>query len=1070
MAYVVLLNGGELDRYDDLESAITRANECTCQYPGAHVEIAVYRNGLRISTALSIPTAIDAVLSDWGPWFPTQDWSTCVAGTQTRVEQRTRMILIPPENGGVVAGNLWELRTVSQDCVVPPAPVNCVLSAWGAWTPITDWGACVADVQERTEQRTRTIVTQPETGGTACGALVEQRVVEQACSSPVDCVVSAFGAWEAVTGWSACIADEQSRTEQRTRTVTTQPANGGATCPVLMEERVVTQACETPEPDVDCVLSAWSAWAPTSAWSACVADEQSRTEQRTRTIDTFPTGNGVPCGPLTESRVVTQACLSPVDCVLSAFGAWIPDSAWGPCVNNSQSRTETRTRTIVTQPANGGAACGPLSEQRTVNQACLSPVDCVLSSWGAWVPDSNWGPCVNGTQSRTETRTRTVVTAPANGGAPCGPLSEQRTVNQACTPVIETSPNGFTVPEDGPTLIGPDLAEWTFQGGTPTQSAPLLILKAGAWWHFGEGFKLKIWNGVIYAEAGDGWWRDTPTEWVWHGPDPETGTPTTSEGLVMTTGSIDANSKVLTVADPTGFSVDDWIIGEIGKEPGLGQRNTLGVGGQWPSESAGRPSLSAAISEFGSAPAGDVYIWINDSGSGEYGYVYWGRQYGWIWLGDLNWYPFTQSGDYYAALRAPRSLQAQIESIAGNDFTLKNGPTGGFAKVSVINMTVYRDEILDINGALGSGNLQLTAGDHAVGGVVHIDNATGRIFEGATSDRTETRIFTPKGVACIGIDIENAPGTIIRNLTVQGNWRDHGFGYNYGDGPVAHYEAARGVQAASDFAYSLSVGIRANPGSDDTEFINVQAIDMPVAQFSTAYCSNVWATDCDARYTDPLRQYMQWAYYWTDASGGGGLRCTCSGSYMFPGFESFKSSNVSYIDCGGIGTVSFNGSHSWLLQNFNGVYPANSCVNTPSGIGTQQPIVNVNNNINMPPSFLSPGGHINGMTLNQQGYVNGGNTSMLCGVKVQGSNPNVLIEGFTNICPNYVPGAPWQGAQAIDSAGPNFIVRNSTFHGKAYWTPQNNAENKAVVFTLNANSGACTGLVLPDDPNSKFLY
>jgi len=539
--------------------------------------------------------------------------------------------------------------------------------------------------------------------------------------------------------------------------------------------------------------------------------------------------------------------------------------------------------------------------------------------------------------------------------------------------------------------------------------------------------------------------------------------------LVMTTGSISADSNVLTVASATGFSVDDKVIVEIGQEPGAGLRGTRGVGDQWPSFGAGLPSLAAAIALYGEFPSGNFYIWINDTGSSEYGWVYWGRQFGWIWLGDLNWSAFTGTGDYYAALRIPRSLQARIASINGTQFTLADGPTNGFAKVSVTGATVYRDEIEEINAAVAAVNLQLSAGDHCVGGAIHIDNAFGRILEGATANRAETRVFTPKGVPCMGIDIENSPSTIIRNLTVQGNWRDNGHGPNYGGVFSAHYEAARGVQETSDFAYSLSVGIRANPGSSNTEFRNVAAVDMPIAQFSTSFCDNVWAYDCDAKYTDPLRQYMQWAYYWTDTTGGGGIGCTCSGSYMFPGFESFKSSNVSYIDCGGIGTMSMNGSRSWLIQNFHGVYPANSCVNTPTGIGHQQPIVNINNNINMPSSFLTPGGHIDGMILDQQGYVNGGNISMACALKVQLVCPNVLVEGFENICPDYAGGQN-QGAQAVDSEGPNLILRDSIFRGKARWTAANNQEHQAVLYVRNQNTAACVNLSLPDDPNSKFYF
>lgn len=63
----------------------------------------------------------------------------------------------------------------------PQAPVNCVVSAWSDWTGGT-WSACTNGSQTRQETRTRTIVTQPANGGTACPALTETRAATQACT------------------------------------------------------------------------------------------------------------------------------------------------------------------------------------------------------------------------------------------------------------------------------------------------------------------------------------------------------------------------------------------------------------------------------------------------------------------------------------------------------------------------------------------------------------------------------------------------------------------------------------------------------------------------------------------------------------------------------------------------------------------------------------------------------------------------------------------------------------------------------------------------------------------------
>jgi hypothetical protein len=95
----------------------------------------------------------------------------------------------------------------------------------------------------------------------------------------------------------------------------------------------------------------------------------------------------------------------PIDCVLSNW------SDWSECSGGLQ----TRTRTVVTSPQYGGNPCGATIETRDCQEP-LPPVDCLVSEWSAW------GACVNGSQ----TRTRTILTSPANGGASCPVLSEVR--------------------------------------------------------------------------------------------------------------------------------------------------------------------------------------------------------------------------------------------------------------------------------------------------------------------------------------------------------------------------------------------------------------------------------------------------------------------------------------------------------------------------------------------------------------------------------------------------------------------------------------------------------------------
>jgi hypothetical protein len=72
------------------------------------------------------------------------------------------------------------------------------------------------------------------------------------------------------------------------------------------------------------------------------------------------------------------------------------------------------------------------------------PVDCAVSDW-TLANVSPWSVCAqSGSQSRTETWERTIVTLPAHGGAACGALHETRTASQSCEPdPLPTGSHGY---------------------------------------------------------------------------------------------------------------------------------------------------------------------------------------------------------------------------------------------------------------------------------------------------------------------------------------------------------------------------------------------------------------------------------------------------------------------------------------------------------------------------------------------------------------------------------------------------------------------------------------------------
>jgi hypothetical protein len=112
-----------------------------------------------------------------------------------------------------------------------------------------------------------------------------------------------------------------------------------------------------------------------------------------------------------------HAC--PVDCTLSN---WAP---WQPCSQNCGGGSQVRTRTIDVQRQAGGAACLPLTDTRACQtQAC--PVDCTVSSWGAW------GACTRSCNSGTRVRSRTQLQSAAYGGAACPSTQRQEACNTQC--------------------------------------------------------------------------------------------------------------------------------------------------------------------------------------------------------------------------------------------------------------------------------------------------------------------------------------------------------------------------------------------------------------------------------------------------------------------------------------------------------------------------------------------------------------------------------------------------------------------------------------------------------------
>jgi len=218
------------------------------------------------------------------------------------------------------------------------AAQDCEMNAWGAW------GACSTTCDPGTQTRSRSVATPAANGGKACGNLTETETCNEGPNQACPIKACQVGDW---TAWSACTDVCGGGTQTRSRTVTSNPSN--VECGALTD----TQTCNTQTcPPEACQLSDWT------AWDDCSKDCGGGTQTRSRTITSNPSNS--PCGALNDSQGCnTQAC----PCQLSDW------TAWGDCSKDCGGGTQTRSRTVVSNPSN--VECGALTNSQVCNtQAC----------------------------------------------------------------------------------------------------------------------------------------------------------------------------------------------------------------------------------------------------------------------------------------------------------------------------------------------------------------------------------------------------------------------------------------------------------------------------------------------------------------------------------------------------------------------------------------------------------------------------------------------------------------------------------------------------------------------------
>merc|ERR1719235_3085839 len=107
-----------------------------------------------------------------------------------------------------------------------------------------------------------------------------------------------------------------------------------------------------------------------------------------------------------------------VDCGVST---WIPSECSRPC-DYKCGGVQTLTREVVVKNNEFGLLCPTLTRQRKCNQA-KCPVSCRQSKW------SGWSKCSKDCEGGAQSRTRSILVQPKNGGSACNTAAETRPCN-----------------------------------------------------------------------------------------------------------------------------------------------------------------------------------------------------------------------------------------------------------------------------------------------------------------------------------------------------------------------------------------------------------------------------------------------------------------------------------------------------------------------------------------------------------------------------------------------------------------------------------------------------------------
>ena len=146
-------------------------------------------------------TAVDCVVSNWGPFSP------CIGTCGSSVKTRTRTILVHWAQGGLMCPSLHDSSPCKHS---KPCPIDCTVTEWSPYE-----ATCSVTCGSGVLRRFRSIKHPAADGGRECPPLISTKLCTVPTTCPKDCIVTQWSADSPCS--TTCGAGSTSRTRSITQ-------------------------------------------------------------------------------------------------------------------------------------------------------------------------------------------------------------------------------------------------------------------------------------------------------------------------------------------------------------------------------------------------------------------------------------------------------------------------------------------------------------------------------------------------------------------------------------------------------------------------------------------------------------------------------------------------------------------------------------------------------------------------------------------------------------------------------------------------------------------------------------